>query len=155
MTRVAAKEPVLDHMNSPDLIVEDRPDPRDTQFLEDQINRHNIAATAIDDWRALAIFIRDEGQIVAGISGGTWAGYLEIRNLWVREDQRGQGLGRRLLLAAEREALARGCDRALLDTHDFQAPAFYTKLGYEVFGVFEGIGGRHARYYLRKRLAAD
>jgi hypothetical protein len=40
----------------------------------------------------------------------------------------------------------------LLDTHDFQAPEFYKKLGYIVFGVFEGIGGRYNRYYLSKKL---
>ena len=32
-----------------------------------------------------------------------WAGYLEIKNLWVREDLRGQGFGRLLLLAAYEE----------------------------------------------------
>jgi GNAT superfamily N-acetyltransferase len=140
-------------MHLPDLIVEDHPDPRDVAFLDDQINAYNIAVTQIDDWRALAIFVRDDaGHLVAGISGGTWAGYLEVKDLWVREDQRGQGLGRRLLLAAEQEARERGCQQVLLDTHDFQAPGFYQRLGYTVFGVLEGIGGRHTRYYLSKKL---
>jgi GNAT superfamily N-acetyltransferase len=135
------------------LSVETHPSPGDVDFLDTQINRFNIAVTGIDDWQALAIFVRDDGgEIIAGISGGTWAGYLQIASLWVRAEQRGQGLGRQLLLAAEREALARGCAQALLDTHDFQAPAFYTKLGYEVFGVFNGIGERHARYFMRKQL---
>jgi GNAT superfamily N-acetyltransferase len=140
-------------MHPPDLIVEDHPDPRDLAFLDDQINAYNIAVTQIDDWRALAIFVRDDaGHLLAGISGGTWAGYLEVKDLWVREDQRGQGLGRRLLLAAEQEARERGCQQVLLDTHDFQAPGFYQRLGYTVFGVLEGIGGRHTRYYLSKKL---
>src|SRR5690349_12269357 len=141
-------------MNPPDLIIEEHPDPRALDFVGDQINAYNIAVTGIDDWRALAIFVRDSaGQIVAGINGGTWAGYLEIKSLWVREDLRGRGLGRRLLLAAEQRALQHGCTQALLDTHDFQAPGFYQRLGYTIFGSFEGIGGRHTRYYLRKTLA--
>ncbi len=140
-------------MHTPELLIEEHPDPRDLDFLEDQINAFNIATTRIDDWRVLAIFVRDDaGQIVAGITGGTWGGYLEIKNLWVSEHLRGQGLGRQLLLAAEQEAGARGCGQVLLDTHDFQAPGFYQKLGYRVFGVFEGIGGRYNRYYLSKRL---
>ena len=143
-------------MHTPDLIIEEHPDSRDLDFVSDQIDAFNIAVTGIDDWRALAIFVRDDmGQIAAGLSGGTWAGYLDLRCLWVREDMRGQGLGRRLLLAAEREASARSCTQVLLDTHDFQAPEFYKKLGYCVFGVFEGIGGRYNRYYLRKQLARD
>ena len=140
-------------MQSSDLVIDEHPNPRDLEFLEDQINAYNVAVTGIAEWYPLAIFVRDAGgQIVAGINGGMWAGYLEIKNLWVREDLRGQGLGRRLLLAAEQAALRRGCTQVLLDTHDFQAPHFYQRLGYTIFGTFEGIGGQHTRYYLRKRL---
>ena len=140
-------------MSPPDLLVVGQPDPSDLDFLEDQINSYNVAVTGIVDWYPLAIFVRDErGQIAAGINGGMWGGYLEIKNLWVREDLRGQGLGRRLLLAAEQQAHARGCGQVLLDTHDFQAPEFYKKLGYTVFGTFEGIGGRYSRYYFSKQL---
>src|SRR5918993_816974 len=128
-------------MYTSELVIEEHPDQRDLEFLEDQINAYNVAVTKIVDWHALAIFIRDdEKQIVAGVNGGMWGGYLEIKNLWVCEGLRGQGLGRRLLLAAEQQARARGCSQVLLDTHDFQAPDFYIKLGYAVFGVFEGIG---------------
>jgi GNAT superfamily N-acetyltransferase len=141
-------------MHTLDLAIEHNPNPGDLAFLEDQINAYNIAVTGIDDWRALAIFMRGAGgQIVAGVSGGTWAGYLEIKALWVHESLRGQGLGSRLLEVAEHEARARGCVQVLLDTHDFQAIEFYKRLGYAVFGTFEGIGGRYTRYYLRKSLA--
>ena len=140
-------------MHMPNLIIEEHPDQRDLDFLEDQINAYNVAVTKIVDWHPLAIFVRDgDQQIIAGINGGMWAGYLEIKNLWVCERLRGQGLGRRLLLAAEQAARARGCAQVLLDTHDFQAPEFYKKLGDSVFGVFEGIGGRYTRYYLSKQL---
>src|SRR5215218_378171 len=125
-------------MQPPELIAEEHPDQRDLDFLGAQLDTFNMAVTGIDDWRALAIFVRDDaGQIVAGINGDMWAGYLEIKNLWVHEDQRGQGLGRRLLLAAEQQARAHGCTQVLLDTHDFQAPEFYIKLGYTVLGTFE------------------
>jgi ribosomal protein S18 acetylase RimI-like enzyme len=143
-------------MHTSDLVIEDNPNPGDLEFLEDQVNSYNVAVTGIVDWYPLVIFVRDErGQIVAGINGGMWGGYLEIKNLWVHEDLRGQGMGKRLLLAAEQEACSRGCDQVLLDTHDFQAPEFYKKLGYSVFGVFEGIGGRYSRYYLSKKLTSD
>jgi GNAT superfamily N-acetyltransferase len=120
---------------------------------DDQINAYNIRTTGIDDWRGRAVFVRDDAvRNVAGIDGGTWGGNLEVKHLWVAEPLRGQGYGARLLAAAEGEAAARGCTQMLLDTHHFQAIGFYRRYGYEVFGTFENIGGRHTRYYLRKRL---
>jgi GNAT superfamily N-acetyltransferase len=132
---------------------EEHPRPEDLQLLEDQVNQFNIRATGIDDWQRLAIFVRNEaGEVVAGISGGSWAGYLTVEYLWVSEPLRGQGHGTRLLAAAEREAEARGCTQVFLDTHEFQAIDFYQRLGYEVIGRLEGIGGHHTRFFLRKEL---
>jgi hypothetical protein len=54
--------------------------------------------------------------------------------------------------AAETEALRRGCDHAMVDTFDFQAPGFYEKLGYVVWGVLDDYAGGHQRIYYRKDL---
>jgi ribosomal protein S18 acetylase RimI-like enzyme len=135
------------------LIVETHPDPKDVEFLEDRINEFNLAATRTDFGGLLAIFVRDtQGAVVAGISGWTWGGCCEIRLLWVHADFRGRGYGRSLLAAAEREAAARGCDQLILDTHSFQAPGFYQKLGYEVVGAIEDYPRGYQKIFLRKRL---
>jgi ribosomal protein S18 acetylase RimI-like enzyme len=123
-------------------------------FLDARINEHNIARTRVDDGKYLAVWLRDEAeQVVGGLFGWTWAGWLEIRYLWVREDARGQGYGRAMLLLAEQEATARGCERAVLDSYSFQAPAFYQKCGYEIFGELPGFPGDHTRYYMWKDLS--
>lgn len=99
--------------------------------LDDRLYDFNVAATGFDDGRLLGVYLRvGAGELVAGLQGWTWAGWLEIRTVWVREDARGRGLGRRLVEAAEAEARARGCTRSLVDTHSFQASGFYAKLGY-------------------------
>ena len=101
-------------------------------FLADRIYEFNVAATGYADGRFLAGCVRNEsGGIIAGYNGHTWGGYCELAHLWVDEQHRGQGLGARLLLAAESEALARGCVQVILATHDFQAPGFYERMGYE------------------------
>lgn len=57
------------------------------------------------------------------------------------------------MLTAEAESVRRGCIGAHLDTYDYQAPDFYRKLGYEVFGSIEDHPPGHTRFWMRKRFA--
>jgi len=61
--------------------------------------------TGLVDALGLAVFGRDaHGAVVAGLCGHTWGGCCEIRQVWVHEKHREQGIGRRLLELAETEA---------------------------------------------------
>jgi GNAT superfamily N-acetyltransferase len=75
----------------------------------------------------------------APTNGG--CGYIDL--LWVRDGQRGHGLGARLLATAEAEIRHRGCDRAALSTHSFQAPGFYARFGYAGCGRTPGYPHGH------------
>jgi GNAT superfamily N-acetyltransferase len=138
----------------PTLAIIDNPSLEDTAFLGERIYEFNVARTQIKDGRLLAIFVRDEaGEIVAGLTGWTWGGCLYIEHLWVHESLRGHDYGTRLLMAAEREGAARGCRQSMLTTHDFQAPAFYGKFGYEIVGEFDEYPADHKQMFLRKPLS--
>jgi ribosomal protein S18 acetylase RimI-like enzyme len=135
------------------LTVETEPSLQDIRFLEDQINRFNMERTGIHDGVLLSFFIRNaQDRIIAGIYGWTWGGCCEIRYLWVDAGFRLQGHGSRLLAAAESEARARKCVTMLLDTHSFQAPGFYRKMGYEIFASVEDYPRGHQKMYLKKTL---
>ncbi len=122
-------------------------------FLEDRIYEHNRDRTGRGDGRLFAFFLRnDEQEIVAGLSGWTWAGACEIRTLWVHPSLRGRGHGRALMEAAEREARARGCTVILLSSYSFQAPEFYQRCGYELVWRLEDFPPGHQNCYLVKRL---
>ena len=43
----------------------------------------------------LAIFVRDAGRVVAGISGWTWGDCCELQSLWVEPSLRRRGLATR------------------------------------------------------------
>ena len=134
--------------------VEDDPDPLDIAFLETQIRREAAATMGLGEEAELAIFVREAGRIVAGISGWTWGDCCELLSLWVAPTHRDRWLGPRLLAAAEAEAAARGCTQTVHFTYDFQARRLYEWAGYELVGRVEGFpSGADALWY-RKRLNA-
>ena len=137
----------------PEPRVEEQPDEQNVAFLEQQIHTYNITATGYANYRPLALFLRDDtGAVAGGLTGFTWGGALKIEYLWLREDWRGRGLGTRLVQAAEREAVARGCRSAVVDTHSFQAPDFYPRLGYTLCGVASDWPVGHQQHYFQKVL---
>ena len=132
--------------------VEDHPDPLDIDVLETQIRRTASATMRLGDEVDLAIFVRDAGTIVAGISGWTWGDCCELQNLWVAPSLRGRGLATRLLAAAEAEAVTRGCTQTVHFTYAFQARALYEQTGYELVGCVEGFPSGTDVLWYRKRL---
>lgn len=137
------------------LRIERRPSQADISALEELIYQFNVASTGHADGQELAVSVRDaDDALIGGIYATTWSGWLDIRLLWVREDQRGRGLGGQLLAAAEAEAISRGCHTAIVDTHSFQAPAFYQHRGFTIYATLEGYPSGHSKQFLKKSLLA-
>lgn len=138
------------------------PDPRlrheepslsDIECLEGRLYEFNKSATGIADGRSLGILLRDaEQNILAGATGHTWGGTCELRQVWVAESLRRQGIGRTLVAEAEAEAVRRGCRQLVLTTHSFQAPQFYEKLGFTVVSEVADYPRGHSHLVLWKRL---
>ena len=117
------------------------------------IHTFNVAHAGDTNHKRICFTLRDSGgEIVGGLVGSTYWGWFYVDLLWVREDLRGQGFGHRLLDAAEEEARQRGAANAYLDTFSFQAPAFYERQGYRVFGELPDFPAGHTRYFMTKAL---
>lgn len=124
------------------------------QLLEDRIYQHNSGKLAKEDGNLFSLVVRSETQdIIAGIAGWTWAGACEITQLWVDESVRDQGLGKRLLAAAEAEARSCGCRIILVRSYSFQAPAFYERQGYRTTHVIDDFPAGHRYHFLIKVFA--
>jgi GNAT superfamily N-acetyltransferase len=83
--------------------------------------------------RPLACFAREaSGAVIGGAVGRRWGGCCELQQLWVDPAHRRRGVGAALVRAFEAHARTHGCSSFYLETFDFQAPALYCALGYEV-----------------------
>jgi ribosomal protein S18 acetylase RimI-like enzyme len=138
------------------LILETNPNPADVDILRANLTAYNIAQMRGDDhYEQLLLTLRDnQRRIVGGIAVGMFWSIAEVDFLWVHDDLRGQGYGRDLLKAAEREAAQRGCVYVFLDTFSFQSPGFYQKLGYEIVSEIRDYPPGHSKFTMKKALSA-
>jgi GNAT superfamily N-acetyltransferase len=88
--------------------------------------------------------------VLGGLLGEIKWRWLYVSKLWLADELRGQQLGTKLMERAEEYAWRNGCLGSHLSTFEYQALAFYEKLGYEVFGVLDGYPPGYKQYYLRK-----
>lgn len=133
-------------------IVEDAPDPDDLDRIDAEIRAAASAATNLGDQRELAVLVREDGQLRAGIYGWTWGDCCELQSLWVAPELRGAGLGVRLLAEAEHEARARGCRQIVIFVHDFQPLALYERFGFEELARIPDFPTGSAAIWMRKRI---
>ena len=126
------------------------------KVILDSLVAYNRQNAGLSGHRPLAVLINDvNSAVIGGLWGRTAYGWLYTEMLFVPEPLRGRGLGTDIMLQAEKEALARGCHSAWLDTFEFQARAFYEKIGYECFGELNNYPFGFSRYFMKKALSEE
>ena len=129
------------------------PTEKEIEYIRASLYDFNKKIVGDDDHTPLNIVEYDDnGNIIGGILGGTYWGWMYIDILWVQADFRRREIGSKLLVEAEKEAVRRGCHHVHLDTMSWQAPEFYKKHGYEVIGVLPDIPSGNQKYLLMKAL---
>ena len=129
------------------------PTENEVKYIRDALCRFNEVTVGGDGHAPIHIVEYDgEGNVIGGLIGGTYWGWMYVDILWVHEDHRRKGIGSALLREAEREALRRGCHHVHLDTMSWQAPDFYKKHGYELIGMLPDIPSGHQKHLLMKSL---
>ena len=117
------------------------------------INDYNQQHAGVENGKRLCFVLKRPDQtVLGGVIGITYWDWLYIDLMWLPEEVRGRGYGQRLLALAEEDARQRGAKHVYLDTFSFQAPGFYQKHGYRVFGELQDFPAGHQRYFLTKQL---
>lgn len=136
-----------------DVTVTHSPAAEDLAEVRAGLLAYNAQYIKLDDIKDIAAFITGpDGKKLGGLTGSTCGNWLRIDMLWVSDALRGQGVGSKLIRAAEDEARRRGCLYAQVDTASFQARPFYEKMGYAVRFMLDNYPRTHQRIYLTKTL---
>src|ERR1700709_2821096 len=104
-------------MKAPSIDFEPFIDDAVRKFIDDGVDNYNIAITGLPAYFPANFVLRSErGEVLGGLLGMIWGGWLQVRTLWVSEMLRGHGYGSRLLEAAEEHAREHACSGIALDT---------------------------------------
>lgn len=135
------------------IVVVEKPTDEMWDVIGGGIGAYNKQKGGPENFQHLCFALHDPNQeVVGGLIGEIYWGWFYINLLFVKDELRGQGYGDKIMSLAEEEARQRGAKNAFLDTFSFQAPEFYTKRGYRVFGELNDFPPGHQRYYLTKQL---
>lgn len=141
-------------MRTPEILIQSHIPPNEADIIESGLNRYNDNIAGYADRQALAVLARDpaSGEVLGGAYGRSSLGLLFLDLFHLPESLRGRGLGSQILTAFEDEGRRRGCRHAVLYTISFQAPGFYQKHGWQVFGEIPCDPPGTSRVFLRKAL---
>lgn len=105
------------------------PNPEDIDFLTDKINEETLEYGKAYPF---AFFIKDNDKnIIAGANGFVTYGTIYTDQLWVKKEQRGLGLARKIMDKVHKFGKLEKCTIATIQTMSFQgAQGFYEQLGY-------------------------
>ncbi|UOQ49021.1 GNAT family N-acetyltransferase [Gracilibacillus caseinilyticus] len=130
---------------------------KDRDYIREKViefNMLNLPDELKTPKEEVCFVIEDEaGEVIGGVTGTMYWHHLHLDFLWIENEFRGKGYGSELLKQIEEVATENECRLIFLDTFSFQAPEFYKKNGYKVFGVMEDHPKGFNQYFLEKRLS--
>ncbi|MDC6167672.1 GNAT family N-acetyltransferase [Paucibacter sp. XJ19-41] len=100
------------------------------EAIRDGVISHGRQQAQGSDAADIACALYEGEELIAGAWGRTEFQRLYVSYLWVRDADRGQGLGGDCLRQLEAQALRRGCVDALIETLLDEVAEIYERLGY-------------------------
>ena len=135
------------------IVYVDKPEEAAWGIIGQGVHEYNLGEAGEMDFQRICFTLQTpEGEILGGVIGEIYWDWFYLDLMWIQEDLRGNGYGEQLLTAIEEEAKEKGAKQVFLDTFSFQAPGFYQKFGYRVFGELPDFPPGHQRFYLTKEL---
>ncbi|MES2215555.1 MAG: GNAT family N-acetyltransferase [Pseudomonadota bacterium] len=140
INKIATGDNINTAPNAYKIIVDYEPSQADNNVILEGLIAFDEHAMGEPRDKEFSVFLKnDSGEIFGGVQAHFDSQSVYIEVLWVEERLRKQGYGKKLLDAAEQEALKKGCIFSMADTLPFGTEAFYLKNGYERIGEVKKI----------------
>ncbi len=121
--------------------------------LEDALEAYDEAHITYSQDGRISIGIEKDGAIVAGLDACMTAfKILYVSTVFVREDYRRKGYGKKLITEMEKRAVSLGANTIRLDTFGYQGKDFYLAMGYEEVGFYKNETDKYEEYFFLKRI---
>lgn len=132
----------------------DEPMAKDKKIMKDGMLAYHASKGHIrpekDDYYSIVIKNNKKKTVGVIVVSFRW-GAMHIQTLWIDETIRNQDWGSKLMKMVEKEAIKRNCYLAYTDTYSWQAPKFYEKLGYKIYGKLDDFPkGCCLSYFVKK-----
>jgi len=117
--------------------------------------RHALDLTSVVEEGLLFALARDEAGRAVGCGAVVLSGdYGELKRVYVRPEQRGSGLAKKLLQTLEEAAVAANCRAMKLESGPYQPEALglYVRCGYERCGPFGAYADAPLSVFMQKKL---
>lgn len=131
-------------------IINGEPSAEDKKVMVEGMLAHHASQGHPRVTEVYTIILRGEKNEVLGMAMASfrWKG-MRIDTLWVDKSVRNQDWGTKLMQMIEDGGRKRGCTIAYTDTYSWQAPAFYEKIGYKLYGKLNYPKGHYLSYYYK------
>lgn len=125
-------------------------------ILDDGLKAFNKSNLGNYEHDPFTLYIKIEGKVVAGCYGDVTKDNCYIDCIWVDPHYRDKGLAKSLMSKLEMYAKQKNCTVMTLETADFQAKNFYTKIGFSIIDTYpHNTFLDHQVYLMRKILLGN
>lgn len=123
------------------------------EYINEQLYTYNKEHIQYRLEGGVHIGIEIDGLLVGGLNAYmTVFHILYVDTVFVAEEHRRTGIGRKLICEMEKCAKKMGANMIRLDTFDWQGYEFYKRLGYEEVGHYYNEEDKFYEYFFVKRI---
>jgi len=139
----------------PEVVIEEARSAETDAFFTEQWRPHDARVGVVWDGSEHRLAARVQSDLVGAAYFSVAGGVGELKQILVREDHGGAGIGSRLLAAFESRCRELGCHKLRLETAEYQARGFYERHGYSALHTFDDDRFYRCWYLMEKRLVVE